>query len=60
MRRSAAARLARSVWNDPAFADRLEEEAADLKRRFNRDFWVADEGLLRARARSRRGIRSIP
>ena len=27
---------------DPAFADRLEKEAADLKRRFNRDFWVQD------------------
>jgi glycogen debranching enzyme len=40
------ARLARSVWNDPAFADRLEEEAADLKRRFNRDFWVADGGYF--------------
>jgi glycogen debranching enzyme len=40
------ARLARSVWNDPAFADRLEAEAADLKRRFNRDFWVADEGYF--------------
>ena len=26
----------------PAFADRLEKEAADLKRRFNRDFWVDD------------------
>jgi glycogen debranching enzyme len=38
-----AARLARLAWNDPAFADRLELEAADLKRRFNRDFWV-DEG----------------
>jgi glycogen debranching enzyme len=36
------ARLARLVWRDPAFADRLEKEAADLKRRFNRDFWVAD------------------
>ena len=24
----------------PRFADRLEKEAADLKRRFNRDFWV--------------------
>jgi glycogen debranching enzyme len=36
------ARLARVVWRDPAFADRLEKEAADLKRRFNRDFWVAD------------------
>ena len=40
------ARLARSIWNDPAFADRLEEEAADLKRRFNRDFWVADGGYF--------------
>jgi glycogen debranching enzyme len=37
-----AARLARLVWKDPAFADRLEREAADLKRRFNRDFWVED------------------
>jgi glycogen debranching enzyme len=35
-----SARLARLVWKDPAFADRLEKEAADLKRRFNRDFWV--------------------
>ncbi|HUC22441.1 MAG TPA: glycogen debranching N-terminal domain-containing protein [Streptosporangiaceae bacterium] len=36
------ARLARRVWQDNAFADRLEKEAADLKRRFNRDFWVED------------------
>jgi glycogen debranching enzyme len=36
------ARLARLVWKDPAYADRLEHEAAELKRRFNRDFWVAD------------------
>jgi glycogen debranching enzyme len=36
------ARLARLVWNDPAFADRLEHEATDLKRRFNRDYWVED------------------
>jgi glycogen debranching enzyme len=36
------ARLARDVWKDPAFADALERQAADLKRRFNRDFWVAD------------------
>jgi len=36
------ARLARLVWRDPAFADRLEKEAADLKRRFNRDFWIED------------------
>jgi glycogen debranching enzyme len=36
------ARLARLLWNDPDFADRLEKEAADLKRRFNRDYWVGD------------------
>ena len=40
------ARLAREVWNDPGFAERLEKQAADLKRRFNRDFWVADEGYF--------------
>jgi glycogen debranching enzyme len=40
------ARLAREIWKDPAFADRLEKEAADLKRRFNRDFWVADGGYF--------------
>jgi glycogen debranching enzyme len=39
-----AARLARLVWKDEAYADRLESEAADLKRRFNRDFWLADRG----------------
>jgi glycogen debranching enzyme len=37
------ARLAREFWNDPAFADCLEREAAALKQRFNRDFWVDDE-----------------
>ena len=36
------ARLARLVWGDPLYADRLEREAAELKRRFNQDFWVAD------------------
>ena len=36
------ARLARRVWKDPALADGLERQAADLKRRFNRDFWVED------------------
>lgn len=38
------ARLARLAWNDPALADRLEREAAALKDRFNRDFWVSDGG----------------
>ena len=36
------ARLAREIWKDPAFADQLEKQAADLKRRFNRDYWVGD------------------
>ncbi|WP_199853593.1 glycogen debranching N-terminal domain-containing protein [Plantactinospora sp. BC1] len=38
------ARLARTFWNDPAYADRLEREAADLRSRFNRDFWIAERG----------------
>jgi glycogen debranching enzyme len=41
-----AARLARLVWRDEAYAARLEAEAADLKRRFNRDFWLADRGYF--------------
>ncbi len=40
------ARLARHVWKDPAFADRLEREADELKRRFNRDFWIEDRGYF--------------
>ncbi len=36
------ARLARLVWQDVALADSLEQQAADLKRRFNEDYWVAD------------------
>jgi glycogen debranching enzyme len=34
------ARLLREVWDDPETAERLERDAAELKRRFNRDFWV--------------------
>ncbi|MEU7844598.1 glycogen debranching N-terminal domain-containing protein [Micromonospora sp. NPDC049114] len=37
-----AARMAREFWGDPEFADQLEREAAELKERFNRDWWVAD------------------
>ena len=36
------ARLAREIWKDAALADKLERQAADLKRRFNRDFWIED------------------
>ena len=38
-----SARLARDIWKDPRFAEELERQAADLKRRFNRDFWVEDD-----------------
>ena len=37
------ARLAHEIWKDPTFADELEKQAADLKRRFNRDFWVVED-----------------
>ncbi|MFG1676891.1 glycogen debranching N-terminal domain-containing protein [Micromonospora sp. NPDC049282] len=40
-----AARLAREFWGDPAYADQLEREAAELKARFNRDWWVKDGGF---------------
>lgn len=36
------ARLARHFWNDPKLAERLEREAAELKRRFNQDFWLPE------------------
>ncbi|MCW3820898.1 amylo-alpha-1,6-glucosidase, partial [Micromonospora sp. DR5-3] len=36
------ARLAREFWNDPTYADQLERQAADLKHRFNHDFWIED------------------
>jgi glycogen debranching enzyme len=38
------ARLARDVWDDAAWADALEREAAELKERFNRDFWLPERG----------------
>jgi glycogen debranching enzyme len=34
------ARLAREVWDDTAYAARLESAAADLRERFHRDFWM--------------------
>ena len=37
------ARLAREIWRDPDYADTLDKQAADLKRRFNRDFWIQDD-----------------
>ncbi len=38
------ARLMREIWRDEETADRLEQEAAKLKARFNRDFWVKGRG----------------
>src|SRR5262249_6255484 len=37
------ARLAREFWNDPETADRLEKEAVELKRKFNKDFWIPEK-----------------
>jgi hypothetical protein len=34
------AELARAVWADGALADRLDRDAAELRTRFHRDFWV--------------------
>jgi glycogen debranching enzyme len=40
------ARLAREVWNDPAWAGQLERQAAALKRRFNEDFWLPERNCF--------------
>jgi glycogen debranching enzyme len=36
------ARLARELWEDEELAVKLEKQAAELKRRFNQDFWIPD------------------
>ncbi len=41
-----SARLARLVWRDPELAVRLEREAQELKRRFNKDFFVPERGFF--------------
>ena len=38
------AELARAVWGDETLAARLEAEAAELRRRFDEQFWVAERG----------------
>ncbi len=40
------ARLARLVWGDPAWADRLEREAEALKQHFNEAFWIPERGFF--------------
>jgi glycogen debranching enzyme len=42
--RRRCARLARVVWNDDELADTLDRQAEELKRSFNRDFWLGDRG----------------
>jgi len=39
-----AARLARELWDDETFADRLQAEAERLRIRFHEDFWLPDRG----------------
>ena len=39
-----AAELARAVWRDRRLADRLEDEADELRRRFDEDFWIEERG----------------
>jgi glycogen debranching enzyme len=39
-----AAELAREVWRDSALAERLEQEAEELKQRFDPAFWVDERG----------------
>jgi glycogen debranching enzyme len=36
------AKLAREVWRDSVWAAELDRQAAELKRRFNEDFWLSD------------------
>ncbi|AXK34553.1 aminotransferase [Streptomyces armeniacus] len=39
------ARMARTAWADPDFADRLEHAADALRDRFRRDFWMPRHGF---------------
>ncbi|HEV7641370.1 MAG TPA: glycogen debranching N-terminal domain-containing protein [Gaiellaceae bacterium] len=40
------AELAREVWREPQFAERLEREADDLRRRFDAAFWLPERGCF--------------
>ncbi|HEU4420960.1 MAG TPA: glycogen debranching N-terminal domain-containing protein [Pilimelia sp.] len=43
--RRRTARLARQVWGDPEFAERLDADAEKLQRRFDTEFWLPDLGF---------------
>ena len=38
------AEIARAAWSDDGLAARLEQEASELRERFDRAFWVGDRG----------------
>jgi glycogen debranching enzyme len=38
------AEIARDVWRDRPLADRLQADAAELRRRFDEAFWIEDRG----------------
>ncbi|MEU6824792.1 glycogen debranching N-terminal domain-containing protein [Streptomyces atriruber] len=38
-------RLARTVWSDEVYADLLTQTAADLRDRFQHDFWMPEHGF---------------
>jgi glycogen debranching enzyme len=42
--RRRAARLAREVWDDAPFAERLERLATGLRDRFHQDYWMPERG----------------
>ena len=39
------AEIARELWRDEALAERLEREAAELRRRFDEAFWLEERGF---------------
>jgi glycogen debranching enzyme len=41
-----SARMAREIWNAPDLAAELDASAAELKARFNRDYWMEDRGCF--------------
>jgi glycogen debranching enzyme len=40
-----SAEIAREVWGDAALAEKLEREAAELRRRFDQAFWLEERGF---------------
>ena len=39
------AEIAREIWRDDALAGKLEQDAAELRRRFDEAFWLEDRGF---------------